>query len=444
LARPHLTIILLVWLAAVLALSAVIPQSPPRIDDPVVRSQWLASVPSAIRPVVERWQVLGVFNLLDSAWLRLPLALWLAHCLIVLADVGPRLWRRVRWASGEIVSLGRSFQLSRDLSGSVAEVGPQLAGRLEKAGYHVRHDEDQGHLVAWKRRWGWLGLAGIYLGLGAAATGLLLQGWLGRAQDVRLEPGDPVPAPELGILYLALEDVSVAGGDPLQPAAGTVSLSMVSGVGESQLFGLRLHGSRLLRGRWWTLTGLTPVAEVTAVNTETGQSVPLQPFYPRTPAQDRVRLPLTGDPETRFVGVPSENVTLNVNYQADSAPAPDGDRPAGPAFSLSFYRRADPEPTQSELLSSDEQATFDAVRYLVTFDYDAALRIHSALWWLAVAIGWTVAAASFIVLVIAPPIYARANLEARGRDSRVWLTVDTLGEGQGRQIEFQAIITPDV
>jgi hypothetical protein len=66
------------------------------------------------------------------------------------------------------------------------------------------------------------------------------------------------------------------------------------------------------------------------------------------------------------------------------------------------------------------------------------------LWWLAVAIGWTVAAASFIVLVIAPPIYARASLEARGRDSRVWLTVDTLGEGQGRQIEFQAIITPDV
>jgi hypothetical protein len=199
----------------------------------------------------------------------------------------------------------------------------------------------------------------------------------------------------------------------------------------------------MLRGMWWTLTDLKPVVEVTAVDAKTGQNVQLQPFYPRTPAQDRVRLPLTGDPEARFVGVPSENVTLNVNYQADSARAPGDDRPAVPTFSLSFYRGADPDPTQSASVSSGEQATFDGVRYLVTFDYDAALRIHSAAWWLAVAIGWTVAAASFIVLVIAPPIYARASLEARGQDSRVWLTVDTLGDGQERQIEFQALITPD-
>jgi len=36
-------------------------------------------------PVVERLQPLGLFQLLSSVWLRLPLALWLAHGLVTLA-----------------------------------------------------------------------------------------------------------------------------------------------------------------------------------------------------------------------------------------------------------------------------------------------------------------------------------------------------------------------
>ena len=90
LAGPRLTVILLVWVAVVLALSALVPQAPPGIEDPTVRSQWLADVPISARPTVERLQPFGVFNLLDSIWLRLPLALLLAHTLVTLAAVARR------------------------------------------------------------------------------------------------------------------------------------------------------------------------------------------------------------------------------------------------------------------------------------------------------------------------------------------------------------------
>jgi hypothetical protein len=97
LAWSRLTVISFVWVAVVLGLSTVIPQAPPHVEDPLVRSQWLASVPMNARPMVERLQTFGVFSLLDSVWLRLPLALLLAHVLVVLADLGPAVWRRVGW-----------------------------------------------------------------------------------------------------------------------------------------------------------------------------------------------------------------------------------------------------------------------------------------------------------------------------------------------------------
>jgi hypothetical protein len=439
----------LVWVAAVLVLSAIIPQIPPRIEDPTVRSQWLANVPTTVRPAVGRLQILGLFNLLDSIWLRLPLGLLLAHALVMLAAWLPAIWSRVRRSPGEVSSLGKSFGFERELPEPAQQAGQPLIQRLEKAGYRTFLMPDQVSFIAWRWRLSWLGLAGIYLGLALVSGGVILQGWLGQAQGVSLEPDNPLPLPLAAAPNLALEGVAVSRDDPLRPADGVAMLRIGAGVGEGRSLTLRLHGSRLWQGLWLTFVDVRPMAEVTAVDAETAAQVLLQPFSPRVAAQERVRLSLIGDPEARFVGVPSENVTLHVDYRADaehpgSAPAAQAEDayPKG-AFSLSFFRGAEATPTSLVSLGSREEVTFDGVRYRITFDYDAGLHLNSALWWLAVAVGWGATALSFLVLTLAPPVYARGSLLAAAQGCRVTLAVDVLGDEPRRHRELGALVRHD-
>jgi hypothetical protein len=518
LAWPRLTVILLVWVAVILMLSAVIPQAPLHLEDPVVRSQWLSRVPINARPVIERLQAFGVFNLLNSVWLRLPLVLLLAQALVMLADWSPAIWYRVRqsWYSpsgklimniprvrwgwtlcswlgrprgelrsddqtldgasqpacgeqggralgelenqvpGEVSSLGRSFQFDRDWPESVEQVTQKLIGRLGEAGYRIwgprgkyTSDQGEGGFIAWRWQWSWWGLAGIYLGLGLASAGLILAGWLGQVQEVNLAPDDPTSLPLISAPNLVLDDVTVTGNDPMKPAAGVASMRLLTGVGESQRVTLGLHTSRLFQGMWLTLTALRPVAEVTAVDVETGENVLLQPFSPRALAKERVRLPLTGEPEMRFVGVPAQNSTLRVDYQANAEYllSPDGakeeDQRLRPAFSISFFRGAEVDPSQSELLDDGNEVTFDGVRYRVAFDYDALLRTNSTLWWVAAGLGWGMTALSFILLIVASPVYVQGNVEATGKGSRVTLTGDALGNEEWLRRELRSIIIPD-
>ncbi len=465
LASPRLTVILLVWIAVVLALSTVIPQAPPHIEDPIVRSQWLANFPIGVRPVAERLHSIGVFDILDSIWLRLPLVLMLAHVLVTTANWGPGIWHRVKRPPRETGPLGKSFQLKRDWPEPIDQVGQQLTNRLEEGGYQILSQPgsdtsggDQENFVAWRRRWSWLGLAGIYLGLGLASLGLIAGGWLGQVQVLSLSPGEPAPLPvaALTVPNLVLEETAARGSDPLRPTSGSAVVRISTGVGESQDLALRLHGSRLLRGMWVTLAELRPMVEVRALDAEIGEGILLQPFTPRAPAAERVRLPLIGDPEARFVGVPLQNVTLHVDHQMDTG-HPSSARQIftanggggkelqlSPDFSLSFFRGAESEPSQMASLHSGESVNVDGVHYLVSFGYDATLRMNSTLWWIAVGAGWGVVALSLIALVIAPPVYVQGSVKSAEIGNQVVLTVDVLGDEQRRHRELRGLVTPDV
>jgi hypothetical protein len=285
-----------------------------------------------------------------------------------------------------------------------------------------------------------LALAGIYLGLGLAALGLSLASWLGEVREINLQPGNLTPLRGSEAPNLILDEVQAIGNTPLKPGAGFASIRLVREVGESKSLALGLHRSRLVQDMWITLVELTPVVEARAVDIDTGSDVMLQPFSPRVPAQQRARLPLSGDPEARFIGVPSQNVTLHIDLQSDEAGSMHNSWETGPVFSLSFFRGADPSPSGSAILRSGQDATFEDVRYLVTFDYDALLHINSGLWWLGVAAGWGLAALSLVLLAVMPPIYMRGNVQSDGGGSRISLSVDAWGDEQGRYRELRAIV----
>jgi hypothetical protein len=424
----RLTVILLVWVAAILALSAVIPQAPSQIEDPIVRSQWLASMPIQVRPAVERLEGLGIFSLIHSAWLRLPLVLLLAHSLVMLARLSPVIWQHVSGQTGELEHLAKSFPLDRTLADTQERVCEQLARGLEAAGYRIGYRDAPELFVAWRRRWSWLWLAGVHLGLGFAALGLILMSWLGQVQELSLSPDSSTPLPTSGAPNLILEKVAATGINPLEPTSGLAFLRLVSGVGQSKPLSLGLHRSRLVRGLWLTLTHMRPVVELQAVDAQNGSRVLLQPFSPRLPAQERVRLLLLGDPETRFIGVPSQNVTLHVDLPTETQnPAPQGEK-VEPTFLISFFRGADANPVYSVPLRSGQQVTFEGVHYRVAFDYDAVVLVNSPLWWIAVAVGWGLTALSFIVLVLAPPTYVWGGVRVVRNGSRITLRVDMCGD----------------
>ena len=82
------------------------------------------------------------------------------------------------------------------------------------------------------------------------------------------------------------------------------------------------------------------------------------------------------------------------------------------------------------------------MRYqVVNFSYDAALRLRSIIWWIAAA-GWGVTVLSFVALVVAPPVYARGSAHAAGKDSRVSLKVDMLGNEAARRREIERLLLP--
>ncbi len=445
LASPYLTIILLVWAAVILTLSVVIPQAPPYVEDAVVRSQWLASIPIVVRPLLERLQPLGLVDLLGSAWLRVPLALLVAHCLVVLADWMPALRNRLGWPilpgdeTGQdgVLGPGKSFRLEGIQAESSDSSQQPVMQWLAQAGYRIRPRGDRSDFIAWRWRWSWLATAGIYAGLGVAALGLTLGGWLNQATEVDVQPGRPAPLSQANVPALMIDRMTAVGSDPLRPEAAEASLRVLSGVGESQALTIPLHGGRLFQGMWLTLFDLRPIAIVTAADAVTGSKVLLQPFSAHTPPQEAVRLPLAENPEARFVGVPAKNVTVRVDYQ------PPAHQSSPPVFSLSFFRGVATQPSQVLSLESGGEVTLDQIRYRLMFDYEARLRVNSTLWWIAVAGGWGLAALCFVLLIVVPPVRVRGRWATDGQGGRVMLVVDTWNDGWELRQALGALLAPD-
>lgn len=444
LAGPRLTVVLLVWIALIVTLSLVVPQSPALIDDPIVRSQWLAGIPRGVWPVIERLQPLGVFGLLRSIWLRLPLALLVAHALVVLANWGPVLWRRGVNPPGvstlqqwESAGPGRSLQLATDWSEPAGQVREQVIARLKRSGYRFLARDDRQAFVAWRWRWSWLALAAVYIGLGLAALGLILDGWLGGVEEINLEPGRATPLPAAVASSLVLDSVTVAGDDQGSPTSGVVGLSVLRGVGESQSLTLGLHNSQLLEGMWLTFLDVSPMVEITAVDAETGEQVLLQPFVAGVSPKGNVRLPLDASADVRFAGVPSQNVTLRVD-RLDG----DDDRSAAPIFAVSFFRGVEFSPSHSVSLESGQESSFGDVRYRAVLDYDVLLQAHAGLWWMLVGAGWGVTVLSLLLLTVVPPVMMRGQVAGGAGGCQVVLTADGLGGERLRQRMLQ-LISPD-
>jgi hypothetical protein len=139
----------------------------------------------------------------------------------------------------------------------------------------------------------------------------------------------------------------------------------------------------------------------------------------RTTPQLRVRLPLSENPDARFAGVPAHNVTLRVDYVAAGSAA-------SPRFTLHFFRGAETAPSLVTELGDGDETSFEHVRYLVKLDHDVRLRAQVSLWWLLAAAGWTIVAASAVLLALVRPIWIHGRIVSGARAPRLMVLVDAL------------------
>lgn len=426
LASPRLTLALLIWLTCVVGFSLVIPQTPYRLEDPLQRSQWLSGVPREMWPVMESLQPWGMFQLLSSAWLRLPLALLLAHALVMLAAGAPAAWQRAR---GHFVAsvpgslawsrLGRQLTLTPEAGASGVDASRRLRERVAGAGYRVWSREGVDGWIARRQPRGWLAYIGLYTGFALLAAGLLLQGWLGQVIEIDLQPGQAVRLPVEGRTTLVLDDVALPAGHQLAAAEGLVTLRTIGEIGAEDTFDLPLHHSRLVQGAWLTAIESLPVVDVSATDALTGRDVLLQPLVGPGALQTRVRLRLNANPDERFAGVPAQNVTLRVDYVAEESVT------AG-RLVVRFFRGVETAPGLVAEVGEDEVAEFDGVRYYVALDQDIRLRAQIGLWWIAAAAGWVLVAVSAILLAAVRPVWLVAWIVDGTRKSRLVVFADAL------------------
>ena len=442
LTRPQLAVILLIWLAVVVALSLIVPQFPRHIEDPLVRSQWLSGIPATIWPVVERVEPLGVFNLLGSIWLRLPLVLLLAHALVMTVQRGMWAWQSVHALAAQSPATPRPDNPAEAAGLSQLELMCQpergltdadLVGRLTAAGYCVRRQPEPAGLLAWRNRWSWWTAPGYYAGLTLMAIGVILSSWLIQAHEISLEPGHVVSLPGLG--DLRLEQAMVSDQTSAAPGDGVIELQAITGAPEGQPLRLGLHHSRLWRGVWLTARGIEPVAEVSAFDPDAGEQLLLQPFGAHTPPQLTVRLPLAHSLDTRFVGVPACNVTLRVDYLPMS-----DDRPA-PGFVVSFFRGTADNPELVTAVADGEITRFDGIHYRLRLGHLAHLQVLSGLWWLLVALGWAVTVFSLGWLAVAPPVVLVVQTAAGAGRGDLVLRASALGDEHALRQHLMAICT---
>jgi hypothetical protein len=353
--------------------------------------------------------------------------LLLAHALVVLASRAPTAWRRVFRPASLLTSpveespiLGKPLRLVCQSDEPDVRSCQEIASRLKQAGHRVMVDEGARSIVAWRWRWGWLAPAAIYAGLGLLALGLVLQGWLGQVHEINLAPGDAVPVPGAAPSNLVLEGVSGPVSSPDVQDGSMVAMRVVSEAGDGQPVTLDRHDSRLVRGIWLTVLDVRPMVEISAVDGQTGADLMLQPFVAQAAPRQRVRLPLAEDPDARFAGVPSQNVTLRVDYPTGD------DRPR--RLSLSFFRGVDAAPSYVVALGDGEQTTFDGVYYRVTIDHDVRVRAWVGLWWVLTAVGWGMIAVGCGFLAVDRPVWVRSLIVPTTQGSRAVTLVDTLAD----------------
>jgi len=188
---------LLILLAFVVAMGFLLPQQQVTITpNTTAQTVWLNNLPVWVQPMGEVLYILGFAQVFYTPWFWIPVALLLLNSLIAMADYLPGCWRRMRDATPSVKwqhPLARRVEYSVRLSHFPDNFTGLFKIRFGQQGFslHASSSEQQRVTVASQRRWGWLGIPLIYLGLLTLVFALLLTFFSLKTEHLTLSPLQP-------------------------------------------------------------------------------------------------------------------------------------------------------------------------------------------------------------------------------------------------------------
>jgi hypothetical protein len=191
---PKTTVGLLILLTLVLAVSLLLPQQQVTIDaNAATQAVWLNNLPEWVQPAGSNFHFLGFAQILYTPWFWIPAGLLLLNSLVALADYAPGCTRRIRDVTPPVDwqhPLARRVEYSVRLSHFPDNFTELFRTRFDQQRFvlHNRSSEQERVTTAFRRRWGWLGIPVIYLGLLTLVIAFILTFFSLKTEQFTLSP----------------------------------------------------------------------------------------------------------------------------------------------------------------------------------------------------------------------------------------------------------------
>ncbi len=425
---PRLAFWLMVVVAALCVLGTLFPQaSSQAAPDSIAYAQWWAGVQERFGSWAGPLAALGLFDVYDALWFRLPLAVLLFNLLICTADRLSATWQSVTQAQ---VRQKESFfaegegRVTFTTQLPVEQMLNRLREALRVALYRVRTEEESSvaYLCADRFRWAELGPVVIHLGLVIVAVGAVVsRGYAWREKGVTVAPGQTYQVGHGSDLSLRLDAVQV-DRDP--DGAPRQVLSHVTLLPGEQPDVIGVNWPVFHRGVAFYQSGYGPAVRVRAFG-EGGRSLELQTSTDETAAEPEAILLFPGEGSERYVAVSARGIVVRLTFY-ESLPEQDVWEPV---FVVQGYRGNAVQPFFTTLLQKSGPVNVGGVRIELTLD-------HYAVWQVVRDPGVPIAIVGLALVVagvVAVVFFPHTRLWALVAEEKGEVTVK-LAAGAGRHV----------
>jgi len=421
---------LLILLALVLAVGLLLSQQQITITpNTAAQAAWLNNLPAWVQPVGEVLYVLGFAHIFYTPWFWIPVALLLLNSLIALADYMPGCRRRMR---GEAPSVAWQHPLARRVEHSVRlshfpdDFTELFRVRFNRQGFslHSSSSEQQRVTAASRRRWGWLGIPLIYLGLLTLVFALLLTFFSLKTERLTLSPLQPR---SVGLLGGQLDLITTA------PDARVSQLKFTpDDAGVARLLSWRHYQPGLINNMIvFPMDGESIVT--VEVSDSTGDLLELDPLPENLLPTEHLRVILDdGADESIYFTVPSMDIAVQVLPDAVSD-----------AFSVQVRRGDQAELIDNALVMPGQEFKIEGMTAMLSLDHNIKVIVRRdmglPLYILAVAL-----IVSGGILALLRPAIIWLIPEVKGIGGQLYGVMETFGsERKMTQILEQLLVMED-
>jgi hypothetical protein len=425
---PRLTIGLIVSLIVVGLLGWLLPPSTTPAPD---GTAWIASLPPWLQPWGEPLFFLGFARLFQSLWFWGPLALLLLNSLVALADYGPGSRQRLSQTTPSIFwqhPLTRRVEHVARLPKSPDAFLSIVQDTLQQHGFFIyQSDAEEERLVgAVRRRWAWLGLPAIYLGLSLLVVGLLVSHYWLQLERLTLAPFESRPSQ----LFAGKFELSAAGTGQ--------SRSQILFFSGNDKQPTRLFNWSLFQPGWFRGTLILPVAGEPVLTVEVrdaaGALRRLIPIQEDLPPAERLNLPLAGFGEPLYFLIPSAELAVQILPDPDTA---------AERYTIQVRRGSETSPSASLTAQSGQSFELDDLAVTLAYNRNLTVVAYRDPALLLYVFGLVLLVLGALGTFLYPPVQVWLVPEVKGIGGRLYAVLEKFGPVAQESQFLEQLLAPE-